>query len=303
MLSRLVIRLQLAELVLYGALAALLHSRGWSLAAAIGLGVALALGWRFAFVALSALICWVYRSPRPAEQRIGLARAIAMVLGEYRAFLRCNLVELPWDGRVLRPDPKPVPCAMKPIVLVHGYVANRGYFRPLVARLEAEGFGPVFTPNLRSWFASIDRYEEELHDAVDRIWRGTGQRVILVGHSMGGLGIRSYLAKRGNARVARVITLGSPHHGSVLAPLGTGENAREMTRGSGYLKWLEKCEGRAGPGVPALSIYSSHDNMVAPQESSRLPWARNVALPGLGHIAMLGSEPLWRVLREELRQG
>lgn len=301
MLSRLVIRLQLAELALLGTLAAGLAAGGWRLGAALAAALAIALGWRFAFVVLSSLVCWMYRSPRAPEHRLGVLRSIAMVLDEYRAFLLCNLVELPWDGRVLRPDPPPVPGASPPIVLVHGYFANRGYFRPLVKRLRAAGLGPVFAPNLRSWLASVERYEEELHAAVERIAAGTGQRVILVGHSMGGLGIRAYLAKRGAARVARIVTLGSPHHGSVLASLGTGENARQMCRGSAFLAWLEGAEGEQGPGVPALSIYSTHDNMVAPQESSRLPWARNVALPGLGHIAMLGSEPLWRVLREELR--
>ena len=47
-----------------------------------------------------------------------------------------------------------------------------------------------------------------------------------------------------------------------------------------------------------VSIYTHHDNIIAPQDSSVLPGARNVAFGGVGHVA-LGSNP--RVLAEVLR--
>jgi hypothetical protein len=72
-----------------------------------------------------------------------------------------------------------------------------------------------------------------------------------------------------------------------------------MREGSEFLAALEASEAQ-GARVEALSIYSPHDNMVAPQASSRLPWARNVALPGLGHISIAQSQALLRVLLPEL---
>jgi hypothetical protein len=52
------------------------------------------------------------------------------------------------------------------------------------------------------------------------------------------------------------------------------------------------------------SIWTWHDNIVAPQTSSRLAGARNVAFGGIGHVA-LGSDPrvLCRVLDEVLAAG
>jgi len=38
------------------------------------------------------------------------------------------------------------------------------------------------------------------------------------------------------------------------------------------------------------SIYSHHDNIVAPQASGELPGARNLAFGGVGHVA-LGRNP------------
>jgi hypothetical protein len=49
------------------------------------------------------------------------------------------------------------------------------------------------------------------------------------------------------------------------------------------------------------SIYTPHDNLVAPQETSVLPWAKNIAIPGRGHVDILGAAQLVDVLVMELR--
>jgi hypothetical protein len=74
-----------------------------------------------------------------------------------------------------------------------------------------------------------------------------------------------------------------------------------MHRGSRFLDEICAKEGERGPECGVISIYSPHDNLVAPQETSRLAWARNVAIPGLGHLAILRSARLVEVLLEELR--
>lgn len=51
------------------------------------------------------------------------------------------------------------------------------------------------------------------------------------------------------------------------------------------------------------SIYTPHDNLVVPQASSRLAYARNIAIPGRGHVDILGSRRLFETLVEELRAG
>ncbi len=78
--------------------------------------------------------------------------------------------------------------------------------------------------------AAIVKQGKALSESIKKILQATGEeKVVLVGHSMGGLAIREYLQRRdgdGNPRwwagpsgssghrVARVVTLGTPHFGS-----------------------------------------------------------------------------------------
>ena len=184
MLARQMRRAQLAELVLYAAFAAWLHGRGAALTACVLAVPALFLATRLAIVCSMFVLAWLYRAPRAPEERIGLARGIAMVLREYAAFLALNFLRTPWEDQALRPDP---PCdapGNTAIVLVHGYFANRACWSPMVAAIEAAGLGPVYVPSCRSHLASIERFVEDLDAAIARVSRG--RRVVLVAHSMNG---------------------------------------------------------------------------------------------------------------------
>jgi triacylglycerol esterase/lipase EstA (alpha/beta hydrolase family) len=291
-------RAQLVELALYAAIALALHARGWSVGASAAAIPAMALATRLAIVCTMFVLAWIHRAPRAPAERIGLAGTAAMVLREYGAFLVLNFVRTPWERQVLRPDPPEDAPGELPVVLVHGYFANRGCWKPLVAALERAGVGPVYTPNFPAHLATLERFEEELNAAIDRIARG--RRVALVAHSMGGLAVRLYLARRGAGRISRIVTIGSPHHGTRLAPWGVGANARQMVPGSGFLRALEAGEGDAS-NVPAVSIYSVHDNMILPQDSSRLAWARNIPVSGLGHVSQFGDARIARLVIEALR--
>src|SRR5512140_2909609 len=286
MLARAFRLVQLAELVACAAALAWLAARhGWHAGAVVAGILAWLVGIRLASVCASMLAGWFLRSPRASDERIGPAATARLVLGEWRALLAFNLVNLPWERWVLRADPAAAPTDRVPVILVHGFLANRGYFRPLVRRLEALGIGPVFVPTFPVWRVPIADFEAELHRQIERIVAGTGQpRVVLVAHSMGGLACRAYLARRGAGRVARLVTIATPHRGTKLARLGLGANAREMEPGSAFLAALETAEA-GSPPVPTLSIYSPHDN---------------IAVPGLGHIAIGGSPRSVEALLPEL---
>src|SRR5262249_12415513 len=147
-----------------------LHAyHGWSAAAVAAGTVAWFAGVRLLLVCISATLGWIFRTPRAPAERIGPAATTRLLLREWRALLLVNLVQIPWEDVVMRTDPVPAPAERVPVVLVHGYFANRGYFRFLVARLEESGAGPVFVPNLRSWLAPIETAEEELDAAIERI--------------------------------------------------------------------------------------------------------------------------------------
>ena len=73
--------------------------------------------------------------------------------------------------------------------------------------------------------ADIDGYAEGIVRRVEKVLAATGAaRVIMVGHSMGGLASRADLRRHGSDRVARLIRPGSPHHGSGIAHLGPGRS-------------------------------------------------------------------------------
>ncbi|MGZ5649333.1 MAG: esterase/lipase family protein [Usitatibacter sp.] len=302
MLARLV-RLSLAlELAAYAAIGAWLSlERSWSIASVAIAALGFALAIRLALVCFTMFLGWLNRSPRVSQHRIGFAQTVRLVLGEYRALLANNLFYLPWESLAVRPDAQPAPSRSAPLVLVHGYFGNRGYYRPLVSWLEAQGIGPIHVPNFPAAFATIEQFAAGLHGEIERIAAASGHgKVVLVCHSMGGLAARRYLVDHGDARLERLITIASPHHGTALASLGIGANARQMRRGSEFLRGLESAESRMPWRFPATSIYSPHDNLVAPQDTSRLPWAEALAIPGLGHIAILGSERMYRPLLDKL---
>ena len=131
--------------------------------------------------------------------------------------------------------------------------------------------------------------------------------VIIVAHSMGGLVARAYIRAHGSARLARVITLGTPHHGTSLAAFGVGRNAAQMRRtktacAAPESAWIRDLAASETPATRALitSIFTHHDNIVAPQTSSLLPGARNVEFGGIGHVAMGRNRRILARLMEEI---
>jgi triacylglycerol esterase/lipase EstA (alpha/beta hydrolase family) len=89
----------------------------------------------------------------------------------------------------------------------------------------------------------------------------------------------------GATAVNRVITLGTPHQGTHLASFGPGANAVQMRPGSAWLQALSAAED-PDRRAAITSIYTLHDNIVAPQDSPALAGARLLPLGGVGHVAM-----------------
>ncbi len=303
MLSRYIRLAQALELALYvvaGAWLCLRHD--WPLWAIVIAAITCVFLFRLGIVATSVALGYRYRSPRNGADTLDFAGLLRYFASEYRAWLEFNLCATPWDAKWLRRDPELVPTDAMPVLFVHGYFSNRGCFRPLVRAIEARVAGPVVVPNFRTWFASIEAFEEEIHAAIERVAAATGQsRVFVVAHSMGGLGMRTYFVRRGSRRVAGLVTIACPHHGTALARLGSGENARQMRQGSVFLSELARMEEMANR-PPILSIYSRHDNLVSPQESARLAGARNVVLKGYGHLGLLAASEVPGAVEEAMRE-
>lgn len=124
--------------------------------------------------------------------------------------------------RVAPVTPPPLP--HYPIVLVHGFLGFGEirflgrpfrYFRG-VAEAMAETGATVHIVTLPA-AASVEERARVLAEAVRAL---AAPRVHLVAHSMGGIDARYAIARLGLAeRVASLVTIGTPHHGTPLARL------------------------------------------------------------------------------------
>jgi triacylglycerol lipase len=275
----------------------LVSGAGWTPLQAGGLALAGFFGGRLFIVGLTFVFMLQGRGTVPVELRIGPYGALRMVLEEFLGFVVLFSLIQPFEAFWLGPDRLAKPASGRPpLLLIHGYQCNRGFWFWLRPRLEAAGW-TVATHSLEPVFSDIDAYAEGIARRIDQVLVATGApQVILVGHSMGGLASRGYLRRHGTGKVARLITLGSPHRGTLLARLGLGPNARQMRVDSPWLR------GLAAPLPPAsVSIYSCHDNYVFPQQAcSTLEGAANVAIGGVSHLGMAFSPRVLGTLMEAL---
>lgn len=172
------------------------------------------------------------------------------------------------------------------LILVHGFVCNRGLWNPWWPRLRQAGV-PCIAVNLEPVFGSIDRYPAVIEAAVQRMTQATGQPPLLVAHSMGGLAVRAWLRDHdGDARVHGVVTIGSPHHGTWLGRFGYSPNARQMRWRSRWLLQLAAAE--PARRYRRFTCFWGHcDNIVFPASSATLPGADNRHLRGHAHVHLL----------------
>ena len=226
-------------------------------------------------------VAWWFRAERPEAVRLSLPARIAMFGGEYVALARS--IPRMISYRALMPDPPPAPAEL-PILLLHGVGCNAGVWSGFRRRLEQRGLGPVYALSYGPPLASIEHFADQVAARIGDIEAATGaSQVVLVGHSMGGLVARAYLRQYGGAKVRRLITIGTPHHGSMHAWLMAGVSLAQMRPANA---WLAALNGHTG-NVPVASIWSWHDSMVTPQTSSRIDWGDNVVLTGVAHNALL----------------
>jgi alpha-beta hydrolase superfamily lysophospholipase len=101
------------------------------------------------------------------------------------------------------------------IVLVHGFFRTRRDMAYLAAYFQQKGYA-TFRPTLPTIFSSLDQCTARLAEKLQqqpRHW----QRIHFVGHSMGGLIIRQYLARNMVAGLGRCVLIGTPNNGASLA--------------------------------------------------------------------------------------
>jgi len=249
-----------------------------------GVGVVLIVFGYALFLAIEFALVWRFHGEDAAPKATAM-QLLKAWFGETHTAPRVFCWQQPFRSRLV-PDHLPTAGGHRGLVLVHGFVCNRGLWNRWMLRLREQDV-PFIAVNLEPVFGSISSYAPIIEQAVQRIQQVTGLPPVLVGHSMGGLAIRAWAAAfAGGSRAHRIITIGSPHRGTWLGRFGTSRNAREMALGTDWQRALEANESE-GSFSHFSCFYSHCDNIVFPASTATLPGADNRHVTGSAHVQLL----------------
>jgi triacylglycerol esterase/lipase EstA (alpha/beta hydrolase family) len=231
----------------------------------------------------------------PARRRLVLALLAVLALGA--GVLTAVLVSRP-------SAPAGEPAAQGrpgPVLLVPGYGGSTESLQSLADRLTAEGRDATVVALPGSGTGDLKVSADALGLAVTAALARTGEpSVDVVGYSAGGLVARLWVAHGDSGLARRVVTLGTPNHGTSLADLA-GDVApdqcpvacRQMATDSDLLARLN-----AGDETPAgptwVSIWTTQDETVTPPDSARLEGALNLTVQSVCADARVGHGALAR---------
>ncbi|MFI7237324.1 lipase family alpha/beta hydrolase [Streptomyces cyaneofuscatus] len=206
------------------------------------------------------------------------------------------------------PGPPTLPgssAAERPVVLLHGFIDNRSVFVLLRRALARHGRRHLASLNYSPLTRDLRTAAELLGRHVEEICARTGQREVdIVGHSLGGLIARYYVQRLGgDHRVRTLVTLGTPHGGTAVAPgAGLHPIVRQMRGGSPLIEELRL----PAPGCRTrfVSFWSELDQVMVPVGTACVDHpdldAVNVRVTGIGHLALPVHPAVAAAVREAL---
>ena len=270
---------------------------GWALA-----GVVVVLGGYAMVMALEFTLLHLAHGDDPTPRATG-AQLLRAWWGEVRSAPVVFCWRQPFRSR-LHPDHLPVapgtPGGQRGVLLIHGFVCNRGLWNPWLHKMRRDGV-PFVAVNLEPVFGGIDHYVQPIEAAVQRLEQATGLAPVVVAHSMGGLALRRWCAEPGHtARIHHAITIGTPHQGTWLArfatmSLNSGDRCARPQPLAGHA-WLQReTTGPVHSVLPASTATAT--------TSSSLPSGRHLAggrqpPPGrrVAHVHMADHPAPWAEL-------
>jgi triacylglycerol lipase len=174
-----------------------------------------------------------------------------------------------------------------PVLLVPGYGGQASSLRVLAAKIRAAGRTVIVVRLPGHETGDLAGDAAALNAAVRRALAGGAPSVDMVGYSAGGV-IALLWAQddHGSHLARRVVSLGSPFHGTALAADATGflpgacpRACQQLVPGSSLLARLDVA------GVPSglhwLSVWTTSDHVVVPPDSARLAGAVNLPVQSL----------------------
>jgi hypothetical protein len=185
--------------------------------------------------------------------------------------------------RVARPDQ----ARPGPVLLVPGYGGSQTALAQLATRLRAAGRTATVLDLPGDGTGDL-LVQAGTVDAAVRVALADGApSVDVIGYSAGGVAVKLWVDRhRSSASARRIVTLGSPLHGTriagagaALAPGACPAACRQLAPGSALLGTLD--EEPVPEGLPWLSIWTDNDETVQPPDSARLDGAVNLAVQSL----------------------
>jgi len=197
------------------------------------------------------------------------------------------------------------------VVLVHGLWMTGREMRVLGGRLEEAGFRVRYF-RYRSWRGGLAQAAGDLREFVEAT---EGERVHLVGHSLGGVVIAKMVEEAPRSRPGRVAMLGSPMSGSAAARIMSRRRIGRWLVGGvireGIVEHSPKWAGGRellviagdiplGSGL-LLGLPKPHDGVVRVEET-RVEGVRTVTVRA-SHVGLLLSRKVAALLSGYFRAG
>ena len=199
------------------------------------------------------------------------------------------------------------------VILVHGLWMTSLVMRPLARRLRVAGF----EPQLFNYHSVRKTIHANAHQLVQTVRQQTSERVHLVGHSLGGLVILQALQDDPALIEGRIVLLGSPVNGSVVARrlyerqlshwlVGRGAEGRLAWGGGAWhgRQQLGVIAGTRPVGVgQALGGLSGANDGTVTVAETRLQGCTDSLLADATHTGLLYSHGVAQAISHFLRSG
>lgn len=215
----------------------------------------------------------------PARRRVLLVAAAV-------AALLVLAVAVPVARGLRGPAPRVAADVATPgsVLLVPGYGGSPSGLTDLAQRLRASGRTVQLVQLPGNGTGDLEAQAKTLDRAArTALTRARATSVDVVGYSAGGVVARLWVRDGGAALARRVVTLGSPQHGTELADLGQLLPQRcplacqQLGSGSPVLAQLNSGD-ETPPGPQFVSIWTDLDDVVLPPDSARLDGALNLTV-------------------------
>jgi triacylglycerol lipase len=214
----------------------------------------------------------------PARRRLVLLAVLAGLLGALGVVAAVVVRLTASVTPVAQDDPGPV-------LLVSGYGGSTRALDPVREALTRGGRDVVVVPPVGGGTGDIAGQARALDGvADDAMHRFDAGSVDVVGYSAGGVVARKWVRDDGGAgKARRVLSVGSPQHGTAVAELAAGvagrcpTACRQLEPDSDLLRALN-AHDETPDGPRFVSVWSDADEVVVPPDSARLDGAVNLTV-------------------------